>query len=267
MPDCRVGAHTFIFQQYGYDQGKQLGKILETVADAGYQAVELNRTALDSDSYKSQIEMSLRKTGLELVGASHGLPLWNIAEYERTLELIDEYSDRLALFGAGLKCGMTCSGRHYDQRSVQENDHLIEAWSELAEIFRSKDLELNYHTHGEPLEDIQFVLENVPEDLLPLGPDLDWLRVGGVDPQGFLREHADRLSVIHLRDYREGGDRTAALGEGDVDYAELGALLDEIGFSGDLVVELALPSGARPDRPVLELLKASREHLRKTMGI
>ena len=55
--------------------------------------------------------------------------------------------------------------------------------------------------------------------------------------------------------------------EGDVDYAELGRLLDEIQFTGDLVVELALPSGTPPSRPLEELLKVSREHIRETMGI
>lgn len=267
MPSCRVGAHTFIFQQYGFSQTKQTEKILETIAEAGYQAVELHNMALDGNDYKVRIEGGLRRTSLELIGASHGLQLWNPAEYDRIFDILDLYSDNLSSLGEGLKCGMSCSGRQYAQRSAEENDNLIQVWTELAEIFRAKDLELVYHTHGEPGQDIEFVLGNVTPDLLPLCPDLDWLRVGGVDPEAFLREHADRVSMIHIRDYKIGGDRTAALGEGDVDYRSLGALLDEIQFTGDLVVELALPSGTRPDRPLLDLLKSSRQHLRETMGI
>ena len=91
--------------------------------------------------------------------------------------------------------------------------------------------------------------------------------MGAIDPDAFLKDHSDRLSLIHIRDYKLAGDRTAALGEGDVDYAQLGQLLDEIAFEGDLVVALALPSGTRPDRPVTELLRASRDHISNTMGL
>lgn len=267
MPNCRLGAHTFIFQQYGYDHVKQIGKIADIVAEAGFPAIELHHMALEGDDFRSRITSALRPGGLELVGASHGQPLWNIAESERALEVLDVHSDKLSEMGEGLKCGLTCSGKHFAERSDRENEYLIDAWTETAEMFLSKDLLLAYHTHGEPLEDILHTAENVSESLLLLGPDLDWLRVGGVDPEAFLREHADRLTMIHIRDYHHGGERTAALGEGDVDYAELGRVLDEIGFNGDLVVELALPSGTRPERPVLDLLRDSREHLRETMGI
>ena len=267
MPNCRVGAHTFIFQQYGYDHVKQTDKILDTVAEAGYQAVELHNMALDDENCKTRIESALRRTRLELIGASQGQPLWNPAEYDRIFDILDVYSDKLSLLGEGLQCGMSCSGKHHKQRSEVENEHLIDMWTKLAEVFQAKEIVLNYHTHGEPLEDILFVVENIPDELLPLGPDLDWLRVGGIEPEAFLREHADRLAMIHIRDYHIGGDRTAALGEGDVDYAHLGEVLDEIEFTGDLVVELALPSGARPDRPILDLLKISRDHIQEKMGI
>jgi sugar phosphate isomerase/epimerase len=109
-------------------------------------------------------------------------------------------------------------------------------------------------------------MENVPADLLPLGPDLDWLRVGGVDPEEFIREYAGRLVMMHIRDYHIGGDRTEALGEGDADYRRLGQLLEEVKFEGEFVVELAIPGGKQPTRPVAELLKKSREHLRETIG-
>ena len=35
MPEYRLGAHTFIFQQYGLDHVKQTEKILQMVASAG----------------------------------------------------------------------------------------------------------------------------------------------------------------------------------------------------------------------------------------
>jgi len=43
-------------------------------------------------------------------------------------------------------------------------------------------------------------------------------------------------------------------------------VLDEVGFTGEFVVELAIPGGKEPKRPVSELLKISRDHLKETIG-
>jgi inosose dehydratase len=262
MPARRLGAHTFIFQQYGLDHVKQTEKILDTIAEAGFDAVEFHHPVLTGDDYKARIETALRHTGLQLVGASQGQPLWNQAEYDRILDVMDVHAERLSSLGEGLRCGLSCSGKHMADRSDDENRQAVQVWTELGEIYRSQDLALAYHNHGEPLPDIAFVLDNVDEDLLSLCPDLDWLRVGGVDPLGFLRDHGSRISMIHVRDYRSGGERTVSLGEGDLDLAGMKAALDDISFSGDLIVELALPSGTRPDRPLLDILRESRDRLR-----
>ena len=267
MPDCRLGAHTFIFQQYGFDHVKQIDRILTIVKESGFDAVELHQKAIEGDDARSRVEAALIRSGQHLVGASNGQPLWNHAEYERILDAMDQFGDNLSELGEGLKCGMSCSGKRMADRSEAANKHLIQVWNEVAEGFRSKDLVLLYHTHGESAEDIALVLENVEPDVLPLNPDLDWLRVGGIDPDAFIKEHAERIQMIHLRDYHTGGDRTSALGEGDVDYEKLGKLLDDVGFTGDIVVELALPSGTPPERPIAELLQTSREHIRERMGI
>jgi sugar phosphate isomerase/epimerase len=265
MPNYRIGAHTYIFHQYGYNPAEQLNEIFDIVADAGFEAIELHQPFLEIENYQERIKNALRRTGLGFVGASNGQPLGDIEKRDSIISSMETYSDKLSVFGEVL-CGMSCGGKRYAQRTKAENDQVIRMWTELAEMFRKKGVTLNYHTHGEPIEDIRHVIENVPADLLPLGPDLDWLRVGGVDPEEFIREYADRLVMMHIRDYHIGGDRTEALGEGDADYRRLGQLLGEVKFEGEFVVELAIPGGKQPTRPVAELLKKSREHLRETIG-
>jgi sugar phosphate isomerase/epimerase len=266
MAGMRVGAHTFLFSQYGYDQGARLEEIFETVAAAGYEAIELNRTVLDADGWERRIPAAAKSTGLGLVGASNGQPLWDLARYDAIMAAMALHAEKLARLGGG-QCGLTCSGKRYADRSPAENEQVVRVWRELGELCRGKGLVLNYHTHGEPIEDIRHVLDSVPAELLAVGPDLDWLRVGGVDPEAFLREQRGRVTMMHLRDYHLGGDRTEALGEGDVDYARLKRALDEIGFAGDVVVELAVPARTQPTRSALDLLRLSREHVRDTMGL
>ena len=262
----RIGAHTYLFTQYGYDQAARQDEIFDIVAEAGFQAIEMTTPMLSPPDWKARIDAAARRTGLGIVGASHGHPMWDAAKHDAILSEMEVYSDKLAQLGR-MQCGVSCSGKKHADRTAEENAQAIKTWRELGEMFRRKGVVLNYHTHGEPIQDVRHVIDNVPADLLPLGPDLDWLRVGGIDPETFVREHAPRLSLLHVRDYHVGGNRTEALGEGDVDYAQLKRTLDDIGFAGEFVVELAVPPKTQPTRPPLELLKTSREHLRRTMGI
>ncbi|MCC7491934.1 MAG: sugar phosphate isomerase/epimerase [Fimbriimonadaceae bacterium] len=267
MSSWQLGAHTWFFTQYGWDPAEDLAAMADAVAAAGYEEIELWAPQVAADGARSQIRGALSAAGLRLVGVSHGQPYWDPAQFERILTELTEFCDRLTALDLGpLQCGCSCAGKRLAQRSDAENEQCIRAWTAAAELFRARGHRLVYHTHGEPREDIDLIVEGVPADLLDLGPDLDWLRVGGVDPLPFVRQHAARLTMLHLRDYHLGGDRTEALGEGEADYAALAALLDEVGFTGEAVVELAVPTGAQPTRPAAELLALSRQHLRATMG-
>jgi sugar phosphate isomerase/epimerase len=264
VPQYRIGAHTYIFAQLGYDEDAQFDEIFDIVAAAGFQAIELNKPLIGFANAKQRIDAALARTGLQLVGASNGYALWDKSQEETIRADARQHAERLAQW-PGMKSGTSSGGKRFAERTEEENAQVIKMWTELGHMYRDRGVMLNFHTHGEPEEDIRLVVESVPADVLKLGPDLDWLRVGGVDPMAFVEEHADRLCMLHIRDYHLGGARTEALGEGDADYAALGKLLDQVGFRGDFVVELAIP-GAEPTKPVEEMLRLSVEHLKQTIG-
>lgn len=268
MPAYQLGTHIYVFSEYGYDQAERLDEVFDTVAAAGYPAIEIFAPTLERPDWYEAVSRALERNSLRLIGGSHGGTLWDAAKWDGLRAEMDAYSDKLVRFGPGLQCGFTCGGKKLAERTDEENAQMVRAWTELSQMLQAKGITLNYHTHGEPPEDIEFIVENVPAEVLPLGPDLDWLRFGGTDPIPFLRRHADRLVMLHARDYWLGGTRTWALGEGDADYAELAGVLDEIGFAGDFVVELAIPPGSDPStRPIADILRQSREHVRLTMGL
>ena len=72
---------------------------------------------------------------------------------------------------------------------------------------------------------------------------------------------------MHLRDQHANGKWCEALGEGDVDFVEIGKTLKDIHYNGDVVIELAFENDFQPTRPLKETLKMSREYLKKTTGI
>ncbi|MHB8994654.1 MAG: sugar phosphate isomerase/epimerase family protein [Armatimonadota bacterium] len=262
----RLGCHPYVFSQYGYDQVTDFDKIWDMIAACGYPSIELHAPMLDRPDWYDAIMRAVERTGLEITGGSNGGKLRDIAEFDSLRETMDIYSEKLGRLNAP-NCGFSAMGKRPAEPTDEDDEQVVRAWTELGQICQSHGVKLNYHTHGEPPADVQFVADNVDPAVLALGPDLDWLRVGGSDPETFLRQNASRLVMLHIRDYHLGGSRTFALGEGDANYPHLREVLAEIGFDGDFVVELAAPSGVPVDRDLQEILQISRDHLRETMGL
>jgi len=262
----RLGCHVYVFSEYGYDQAAQLDEVWDMVADCSYPAIEIHAPMLERPDWYEAIMAAQERTGLQTIGGSNGGNLTDAAGWDALRRKMDEYTQKLARLG-NVKCGFTATGVRAAERTDEQSAQVVRAWTELAQMCRARGVQLNYHTHGEPIADVQFVIDHVPAELLPLGPDLDWLRFGGIDPEAFLRAHADRLVMLHVRDYHLGGSRTFALGEGDADYPHLKTVLEQIGFAGDFVVELATPPGVPRDRDLREILRTSRAHVRETVGL
>ena len=263
----RVAAHTFIFQQYGFDQAKQADKIAETIAEAGYAAIEWHHTALVGDDYKNRLELAQRNCGLELVGVTHSLPLWNQGEYERVMDILDEHAEKLSSIDTDLTCNLSCSGKSSTNRNASQNEHLVQVLTELSSIFGSLDLQIAYQNCGESGEHLTLLTDELEEDLLQLSPDIHALKTGGIDPIQFVENQGERITSIHLRDYDGAGNRTVAIGEGELPLEELKGALDTIEFDGDIIVELILPSGTPPERPVLDILSDSRKAIADRLSV
>ena len=114
------------------------------------------------------------------------------------------------------------------------------------------------------LHDLKGTLARLPG--IKLGPDLNWLLRGGVQPVAFLRQYGSQIVFLHLRDQHQDGRWSEALGEGDMDYLAIAKTLREIRFQGDVIIELAHEPGFEPTRPLRESLKISRQFVRQMLG-
>ena len=127
---------------------------------------------------------------------------------------------------------------------------------------------LNLHNHTYEVEnglhDLKGTLARIPD--VKLGPDLNWLIRGGVDPVQFIHDHGDKIVFLHLRDQKADGKWSEAMGEGCTDFVAIGKALHDVHFAGHAVIELAHESSFHPTRPLRESLKMSREFVRKTLG-
>jgi inosose dehydratase len=120
---------------------------------------------------------------------------------------------------------------------------------------------LHPHVGGwvETEHEVRTVLDAVGPDLLAFGPDTGHMAWAGMDVPAVLRDYADRIVGVHLKDTfaagiaragAQGYDYTEATrpgriwaepGLGDVDLTGCVAALPA-GFTGDLMIEVDVPS-------------------------
>ena len=107
--------------------------------------------------------------------------------------------------------------------------------------------------------ELRTVLDRIGPDLLAFGPDTGHMAWAGMDVPAVLRDHADRIVGVHLKDTFAAGtararsedlDYTAATrpggiwaepGRGQVDLEACLAAFPA-GFSGDYMIEVDVPS-------------------------
>ena len=264
-----IGAHVWIYAstQPGYDVSNILPQIFSDMKYAGIDGVETMEHTLRKDATTKIIGELIEEYQLPLLGSSYGAQMWDKTKQSEILDDVENIMGNMAKVKArtfGVSVGHP-SGR---QKTENEFDAQAELLQKLLVIGKKNGVVLNLHNHTYEVEnnfyDLKGTLKRIPD--IKLGPDLNWLLRAEVDPIYFLKEYAKNIIFIHLRDQLKNGKWPESLGEGDVDFTEIGNTLESIDFAGDLVIELAHEGNFVPTRPIKESLKMSREYMRKIMG-
>ena len=262
-----VGAHPWVFASRRDDTDifPIIDEVIGDIAYAGFDGIELMHTALLHEGAVDAIAGLCQRESICVIGSSFGGAMWDSAQRDETMAQAACVIGRLEELGAetlGVSTGATPERKTPEQLDVQ-----AEALREISGLCEGSGITMNLHNHTYEVADDQYelreTLTRLPE--AKLGPDLDWLTRAGVDPMEFIRCHASRIVFLHLRDNREGR-WVESVGEGEMDFGAMGALLKETGFCGQAVVELAWEADFEPTRPLRETLKMSRQHTERTMG-
>lgn len=262
-----VGGHPWVYMARREDRDTYpiLEQIFADMSYAGLDGIEIGGYSRHEDMADKVGELS-HKYSLPVIGASFGSNMWNREEHEAILKIAEAEIVGLAAVG-GRTLG-TSVGRAPAKKTEEQLDAQAELLKEIITICEKYSVVLNLHNHTWEVTDNEYdlngTLARVPG--AKLGPDLNWLLRGGVDPIDFIRRHKDRIVFLHLRDEKADGRWSEAMGEGDMDYVGIGKALREIVFSGDAVIELAHERDFKLTRPLRETWKISREYVRKTMG-
>ena len=264
-----VGGHVWVYakNQPGYDVSPVLPQIFSDMKYAGLDGVETMEHPLRNEETTRLIGELIDQYQIPLLGSSYGADLWDRAKHTQILEDVEKIMGNLQKV-KGRTFGTSVGHPEGRQKTEEEFDAQAELLNKLIKLGKEKGIVLNLHNHTYEVEnnlyDLKGTLKRIPD--VRLGPDLNWLLRAGVDPIGFLKTYKENIVFMHLRDQLKNGKWPESIGEGNVDFNEIGDTLRRIDFNGDLVIELAHEDGFVPTRPIRESLKMSREYLRKTMG-
>ena len=160
-------------------------------------------------------------------------------------------------------------------RTVTPDDHerLGRLMTEIGKRTAELGIPVAYHPHmgsmGEKPADIERILSASDPRYVRLLLDVAHYREGGGDPVAAIRQYADRLLFLHIKDLRR--DSTAGapyqfveLGRGTVDLPGVFAALRDVRFNGWAVVELdAVPDKGGTPKASAEI---SKRYLQEVIG-
>jgi sugar phosphate isomerase/epimerase len=263
-----VAAHPYVYVQYRPDRDINpiLDQVFADIKAAGMDAIELMQTQFAPEDSAVRIGELSRRHALPVMGMSYNAAMWNREQHPAILKEIATLLDRLGKVG-GRTLGISV-GSAGKRKTEAQFDAQADLLKRIRSLAADRGVTANLHNHTYEVAngefDLKGTLARIPD--FPLGPDLNWLLRGGVDPVDFIRRRGRQMVYMHLRDQTADGKWTEAMGEGAMDYTAIGRALREVGFSGDMAVELAHEKDIKPSRPLGEDFRLSRVSVRKTMG-
>jgi sugar phosphate isomerase/epimerase len=81
-----------------------------------------------------------------------------------------------------------------------------EKFNRIGESCKKAGIKFGYHNHSQEFHDfngerpIDVLMERTDPDLVIFELDLFWTTVAGVDPAKFIKKHADRIRLVHIKD-------------------------------------------------------------------
>ena len=215
-----VGGHPWVYAatRPNFDITPVLPQIFADMHYAGIEAIELMHTAPRPKDAVERIGELSKKHGLPVLGMSFGGAMWDRAQHQAVLEDAETLIPRLAKLG-GRTLG-TSVGPSPKRKTPEQLDAQAELLRKIMALCLANGVVLNLHNHtyevADDLYDLKGSLSRIPD--VKLGPDLNWLVRGGVDPAKFIRQYGKRIVFLHIRDQKADGRWSEALGEGVTDY-------------------------------------------------
>ncbi len=209
-----------------YENAEEFKAGIKKVKELGYEGVEFAGYA---GMAAEELKDFINEVGIEVISSHQSL---NDLEFK--LDEIIGYNKTL-----GCKY-IVCA--YAPTASKEEVDHVIRVMSNAKKAVEDNGMELLYHNHSHEfvkLEGGSLPLESIAE-ICNLEIDTYWVFNAGVEPCSFIKNHADKISLVHLKDGNFEG-HPCAIGEGFNNVKGIREMSERIGTEW-LIVENDRPT-------------------------
>ena len=242
--------------QLAYRTFGQMDRAFAEIAAAGYEGVEVfDGNLLDHSA--AAFRSLLAKSGLELVAAYAGGNFIFDDILPEELARVTRAADRAAELGA---THLVVGGGAKRFDGIRESDYhkLAAALDRVKNIGDARGLRAHYHPHLSTIvEGPKSVAKIFDLTAIDFCPDTAHLAAAGGDPAQLIRDHAARISYVHLKGFQRDPFAFTPLDRGDIPTGPILQALRETGYQGWICAELdAWPDPADGARISMQTLKS-----------
>jgi inosose dehydratase len=217
-----------------------MGRAARDIAAAGYEGIEFfDGNVLDGEAEGyAAIRRILAETKLALVALYSGanfifpdiLPE-ELARITKAAEAAQALGAEHLVVGGG--------ARRFDGTRPADYDALASALDKVVAIAEARGLRAQFHPHLSTIVETPDEVRRVfARTGIGFCPDTAHLAAAGGDVSAMVREHAARISYVHLKGWQREPFAFTPVGVGDCDNGAVIRALKEIGYAGWVCGEL-----------------------------
>ncbi len=205
-----VNAHLWVYASNfppKWDATPVLETVFSDLSYAGIEGLEIMEGQLRHDDAVERLDQLIKRYNLPVSGSSYGVGfnMWEKDQHRSILEDITIVVPRLGQLG-GKTFGISVGSKD-TPKTEQELDAQAHLLKKIRHICEDHGIQANLHNHTYEIEndmhDLKGTLARIPD--FKLGPDLNWLIRGGIDPVEFINTFGKQLIYFHIRDQYQDG--------------------------------------------------------------
>jgi inosose dehydratase len=260
-----VGSNIYGWGQYAQRDKKKLDleEVISALRDTGYDYLE---TTMDVGRPEENAKFAdqLKAKSLQPVSLYTGARVHETAKAGAVVTRILAAAKVCQQAGFRvISCNADPIGREKTDEELQTQ---VAALSELGEGLNALGMKLGVHHHMPEManhaREFHYNFDHTKPAVIGFCYDVHWVWKGGVMPLDALKEYGDRVVTWHLRQSRDG-IWWEDLDTGDVDYEAVAKYAGTHKLPRRFTVELAIESGTKITRSVVENHRRSREYVRR----
>jgi inosose dehydratase len=251
---------------------------IDDIAALGFAGIQLRASAVNRWGERpTELKELLASRGLTMVALSSGQAALEPANAEENLALHVKHA-RFVRDVGGMYLQVVDERPRDREPTPDDYRRMGRFLTEIGRRTADLGVPLGLHNHMGNLSqapaEVARVLDAADPSVVKLELDVAHYHQAGGKPADAIREHADRLLFLHIKDVESpvprrppGSYRFVELGRGQVDLPGVFASLAAVGFDGWAVVELdAVPGGVRTPKESGEIAKQYLRGLGLSVG-